>query len=145
LHGRGLINPFSGQSFQGFSVNELIDLTKRTVHGPRSWSTRDSPPAVAHQIVLHPSIPSEDIVDRDRAVLLFGGRFVLFSYSGILKCWSVLEDRLIWEYKGQGSSFVKEFSTQLVDEGQAVMIVIGVWVMQTACVLPFLTPRHVLN
>lgn len=144
LQVRGLINPFPEQALQDLSIKQLVNLTKRCVHGPLSWATHSSSPAIAHQIVLHPSLPSEDILQRERAVLLPGGRFVLFTHSGKLKCWSVIEDRLIWEYRSHKNlSCVREFAAEIVEKGQAAMIVIGVWVMHTECVLSFIAVLNI--
>jgi hypothetical protein len=45
---------------------------------------------------------------------------VLFNSQGILQCWSVTEDRLIWRYQIQWESAeVLAFSAKVVDDGQA--------------------------
>jgi len=55
---------------------------------------------------------------------------VLFVDFGRLRCWSLVEDELVWEYKGQpdwyGNFSVKRFAAEVVEGGQAARIVICV-------------------
>ena len=71
---------------------------------------------------------------------------MLFTHAGKLKCWSVFEDRLIWEYEGQQDfTCVREFVYEVVEGGQAAVVVVGVWVGHTACVLFAFPPRKVIE
>lgn len=63
------------QSLQDLSASELIDLAKRTVQGPETWSHHSS------QVNLHPNIPvGDDILHwENEAKLLPGGKWILFN------------------------------------------------------------------
>ena len=116
-----------GQNFFEFSTAALIDLAKRTVHGPHSWSKSNrNKPIAAHRAVLHPNVDQPQEFRRDQVKLLPGGRFVLLFTSGLLRCWSVAEDKAIWEYNGLPEYPLVHFSaTEVVDGGKAVLVVAG--------------------
>jgi len=70
----------------------------------------------------HPLLPNP----RNKVWLLSGGQFLLASYRGELRCWSVADNRLIWQYTDpRPRSHVSGFAAEVVDEGRAVVIVIG--------------------
>jgi hypothetical protein len=61
--------------------------------------------------------------------LLPGGRYVLFNNWRELECWDVKEDRLIWTHESTlgptSSPNVVAFAAEFVDDGTALMIVVG--------------------
>jgi hypothetical protein len=109
------------------STAALIDLAKRTVHGPHSWSKSErQKPFAAHRVILNPPIDRVSSFSKpeDQVKLLSGGRFVLFYAGGALKCWSVAEDKFLWEFRGTlERPLVHVLAMEVVDDGQAVAIV----------------------
>ena len=132
LHARNFVDLVPGQSLHELSLDELIHLAKRTVQGPRSWSASDnSTPVIARQISLNPDLPpnSDGFDAMDKAKLLSGGQFLLFTYRGRLRCWSVAHDRHVWEYHGHwNSSSVNHFTAEVIEGGRAAMIAVVSWV-----------------
>jgi hypothetical protein len=98
----------------------------RVVHGPRSWSSHHLSGQIAHRISLNPLSQHQSFTSADEAKLLPGGQFVLFTHTGILRCWNVAEDRLVWEYQHQR---VEEFAVDMVNKGRAatIAICVGAW------------------
>ena len=144
LHVRGLIDLLPGQSLQELSLDVLINLAKHAAQGPVSWSTHHhSRPAITHQTVLH--IPHPTLTDTfyDEAKMLPGGQFVLYTNSGRLRCWSVVDDRLVWEYQThEDSLIVLEFS-EVIDGRQANVVVISGQLMGAGYVPCFTVPEHI--
>lgn len=138
LHDRNFIDLFPGQRLQDLPVTALVDLAKRTVQGPRSWTS--SGLTVARLITLNTGVSLTPGSQHLKANLLSGGRFVLFTNMRQLRCWSVAEDKLVWEYEGDwGSStaYVDEFSAEVIDEGRAAVVAVGLSVPT----MPFLTNK----
>ena len=51
---------------------------------------------------------------------------MLIFGSGVLRCWSVAEDKVIWEYGGSPDYPLIHFSaTEVVDGGQGVIVIAG--------------------
>ncbi|KAF8062435.1 hypothetical protein FPV67DRAFT_271106 [Lyophyllum atratum] len=135
LHRRGFIDLLPEQRLEDLSTHELLNLAKRTVHGPKTWSTPDeSPPVVARSIILKPDIregPGIPTWDNEPQ-LLPGGQFILFQHEGALECRSTADDRLIWEYKPSWSrADVQDYSTEMVDDGQSVVMLLGIRTFET--------------
>jgi hypothetical protein len=126
LHRRNLVELIPEQSLEDTPTDALIKLVKRAVQGPRSWrKSSNSEPIITRVITLNTNCHQ----GWQAPALLPGGRFVVFVGSGRLRCWSVLEDRLLWEYKGrpEWTAFsVKMFAAEAVEEGRAIMLVICV-------------------
>lgn len=130
LNRRGFIDLAPNQRLEDLSKDELLDLAKRTVHGPRTWASSDptESPVVARQVILKP------IVDRAAGVLTWevdpevlpGGRFSFFQNGWGFDCRSTMEDRVIWEYKGPCSSHVQEYSAEMIEGGRAVTLLLGI-------------------
>ena len=125
LHRRNLVELIPEQSLEDTSTDALIELVKRAVQGPRSWrKSSNSEPSITREITLNTNSGGWK-----PPVLLPGGRIVVFVGSGKLRCWSVLEDRLLWEYPGRpewNSFSVKMFAAESVEEGRAIMVLICV-------------------
>jgi hypothetical protein len=93
---------------------------------------------VNYSITLNPSLGLDSVSQHFKVKLLPGGRFVLFTNFRQLRCWSVAEDKLVWEYKGDWKSSmasVDEFAAEVIDEGRAAVIAVGV----STPTMPFLT------
>jgi hypothetical protein len=117
-----------GQHLYDLSTVELIDLAKRVVHGPHTWRylcrTRS---IISHKIVLRPVLSdgSEMKFQEPKAILLPGGRFVLTSLCRTsVECWNVEEERLVWRHEGQERGYILNFAADMVDNGQAAVILI---------------------
>ena len=125
LHRRNLVELISEQSLLNTPTDALIELVKRAVQGPRSWrKSSNSEPTITREITLNINCQGWQA-----PALLPGGRFVVFVGSQGLQCWSVLENRLLWEYAGrpEWTPFsVKMFAAETVEEGRAIMLVICV-------------------
>ncbi|KAJ6563335.1 hypothetical protein DFH09DRAFT_1158964 [Mycena vulgaris] len=84
------------------STDELINLVKRLLYGPDTWTPSDGgfTPEVSKEITLHPTIPNgPGVLDWENEAKLFqSGRYVLFNNWRVLECWSVVEDRLVWKH-----------------------------------------------
>jgi hypothetical protein len=134
LLARNFINIPPGQDLQGFSLDALINMAKRSIQGPASWSTSGSTQSrIAHQIFLYPIFPfnagavGDDEIDE--VMLLSGGQYVLFLHAERLRCWSVTDDQPIWDYPAQRSPAdvisIQKFTAEVVDGGQAIVIVVA--------------------
>lgn len=131
LYTRHMVDLALNEHLDEYTAPELVDLAKRTIHGPISWSYwYPSPPVVARREILHlglqrsaypPPWPHE-------IKLLPGGRYVLCQRDATLTCWNVHEKRYVWEYKGRwdNPTWVLSFAGELVDGDRAMMIVLAV-------------------
>ena len=64
-------------------------------------------------------------------MLLPRGQFVLCSNLDGLRCWSVKDDQLLWQYQGHWSSFqVAEFDAEVTEGGRVAMIAIAVHMIE---------------
>ncbi|GLB43709.1 hypothetical protein LshimejAT787_1402210 [Lyophyllum shimeji] len=130
LQHRGFVDLLAGQRLDELSTAELVDLAKRAVLGPETWSTSNpSPPVIARQIFVKPNIRhGPGILEwENRPQLLPGGRFVLFLQSGDIECRSTFEDKLIWAYRPRSlSDYVLDYAADVVNGGQTVMILLGI-------------------
>ena len=125
LHRRNLVELIPEQRLEDTPTDALIELVKRAVQGPRSWRKSSNPePIITREITLDTNCQGWQA-----PALLPGSRFVVFVGSDRLRCWSVLEDRLLWEYTGRPgwTAFsVKMFAAEVVEEGRGIMLVICV-------------------
>lgn len=127
LHTRGFIDLLPGQHLEEFDVEGLINLAKRIVQGPQSWSAA-SPAALTptRQIILTPIGPSY-LYWENEVQLLPGGQYLLIQKSKNLECWSMVTRKPVWKYQGQWMSYwVSGFAAALVNDGRAVNILVGV-------------------
>lgn len=92
---RTFVDTLPGQNFWELSTTELINLAKRTVQGPKSWSPPYSH-TVSREHILH--LGFKKIPDMDVTVkLLPGGRCVMLSGMHYLLCGLRF---LHWPYNG---------------------------------------------
>jgi len=149
LNAQHFIDRVPAQGFQEVSLNALISLAKRIAEGPQSWSRCNPSPIISHQICLHPLSQDQSFAFTDKAKLLPGGRFLFFTHLGRLRCWSVIDDRLVWEYQGQWDSYqVREFAAEVVESGQAGVVIIGICVIEALlpmCVFYFFCVSSSVN
>jgi hypothetical protein len=116
-----------GKPLYDLSTAELIGLAKRAVHGPHPWTPSNrAQPAVSRQIALGPLmwLESEELLRDAEARLLPGGRFVLVCYWSFMECWNVEENRMVWRHQGLERGNIINFATDMVDDGQAVVILL---------------------
>jgi hypothetical protein len=135
---RFLLDQWPGSSFHQFTTAELIDLAKRMVHGPQTWSpSHPSEPVVARQEVIHAKIgPGLDFWGKNDPKLLSGGQYILCNRQPALDCWKVADGRLIWKHQSQWEfACVLGFAAEIVDDGQAAVIVICQRASSRQCVL----------
>lgn len=125
LQVRNFVTLPPGQNLVDFSTAGLINLAKRIAHGPQSWLKPRRKPNVARRVVLNPDIDKLPEFRRDHVTLLPGGRYVLIFASGVLRCWNVAEDCLVWDYGGSGDPgpLVRVSAMEVVEEGRAVIVV----------------------
>lgn len=105
------------------STNSLVELVKRAVKGPKSWSPsyHGSPTVLAYQGIYAPIIQPH--ITGGNAKLLPGERYVLENGTH-LRCWNVPERRLVWQHHAQDDEFIHDFGADIIEEGRAVVIVI---------------------
>ncbi|KAJ6560306.1 hypothetical protein B0H19DRAFT_1260926 [Mycena capillaripes] len=105
------------------STEQLIDLVKRLLRGPKAWAAPDSrlsAPVESRRIVLHPEIT---IPWNNKAKLLPGGKYVLFENFEKVEFWSVFEDRLVWKHvPSMDEASVLESAAELVGDDRVVVL-----------------------
>lgn len=79
------------------SMQELIDLVKRIISGPETWSFGLAC-QVSRRVVLHPGFLDGALTGASEAKLLPDGRYVLFKNRDRLECWDVVRDTLVWRH-----------------------------------------------
>jgi len=130
LRARSIIDYVPGERLEDLTVSGLVDLAQRTVHGPRSFSTREaSTPVFAKQIFLNPSFPADVQFSLVGSMMLLpGARFLLCSDWDRVRCWSVDGDRLFWEYEGHWNSrfTVMGYDAEVTESGRVAMIAVVV-------------------
>ncbi|KAF9467178.1 hypothetical protein BDZ94DRAFT_58203 [Collybia nuda] len=131
LNARRMIDLPVNEHLDQYSAPELVDLAKRTIHGPLSWSCwYPSPPVVARREILHLGIQRSAYPPPwpHEIKLIPGGVYVLCQKDAILTCWNVHEKRSVWEYKGKwdNPTWVLSFAGELVDGDMAMMIVLAI-------------------
>ncbi|KAJ6476856.1 hypothetical protein C8R45DRAFT_1102156 [Mycena sanguinolenta] len=106
----------------------MIQVVKQLVTGPESWNPGelDSVAEISTKITLHPDITmdSTNIVK-----LLRSGRYVLFTNSFELECWSVADDSLVWRYTSiidldREDIEVQEFAAEETEADVTIMVCI---------------------
>ncbi|RDB30465.1 hypothetical protein Hypma_007000 [Hypsizygus marmoreus] len=107
-----------GARLDDSSTDELVNLVKRIVHGPRSWTASKGSsqhgPTVMLQTLLKPeTLHGPGIVAwPNQAQLLPGGAFVFYENWGKLECWAVETKKLIWTYAEEGTRWLDTFAVE---------------------------------
>ncbi|KAF7349488.1 hypothetical protein MSAN_01739100 [Mycena sanguinolenta] len=117
-------------NLETLSTAEMIEVVKRLMTGPQTWTPGefDSVAEISRKITLHPAITLAGAGD-NTAKLLGSGRYILFTNSFRLQCWSVAEDRLIWTYTSIGDLDpedieVQAFAAEETDANLTIMVCI---------------------
>ncbi|RDB28697.1 hypothetical protein Hypma_014903 [Hypsizygus marmoreus] len=133
LHARNFVDLIPGQRLHDLSTNELVDLAKRIVLGPRSWSSsHPSGSTLAQQIAVKANVYGGpgSLYWENCAHLLSGGQFCLFLKSKSLECWDLAQSKVVWIYQGNWpESWVTRFAIEVVEGGQKVIILVAVRVL----------------
>ncbi|KAJ7187211.1 hypothetical protein C8R46DRAFT_1059143 [Mycena filopes] len=117
-------------NLEGASTSDLINVVKRLLTGPATWSPTSAgfTPKVSQRITLHPTIHHGPAIMHweNETRLSPSGRFVLFNNSGSLECWDVSADRMIWRYLSgwEESSTVLAFAMDEVGDADTLVIMI---------------------
>ncbi|KAJ7758738.1 hypothetical protein B0H16DRAFT_1535454 [Mycena metata] len=111
------------------STTDLIDLVKRMLTGPETWSPTSSgfTPEVSKRIPLHPTIRHRtgSLSQENEAQLSPSGRFVLFKNWRTLECWDVAADVLIWTHvPGFDRAELSEFAMDEIIDRDTLVIMI---------------------
>ncbi|KAJ7717131.1 hypothetical protein B0H16DRAFT_1898046 [Mycena metata] len=111
------------------STTDLIDLVKRMLTGPETWSPTSSgfTPEVSKRIPLHPTIRHKtgSLSQENEAQLSPSGRFVLFKNWRTLECWDVAADVLIWTHvPGFDRAELREFAMDEIIDRDTLIIMI---------------------
>ncbi|KAJ6476843.1 hypothetical protein C8R45DRAFT_1008028 [Mycena sanguinolenta] len=113
-------------NLETLSTPEMIQVVKRLLNGPQTWSTAepDSVAVGSKKITLHPEItPGEFPWSIVR--LLPSGRYVLFTDSSKLKCWSVADDKLVWTHTSTIKDWqVHRFAAEEAETDVTIMLCI---------------------
>ncbi|KAJ6609012.1 hypothetical protein B0H10DRAFT_511216 [Mycena sp. CBHHK59/15] len=98
LASRSLMDAFQYSEITNCSTAELIQMVKRLVTGPETWSRRTVTPAVWREISVKPtSIRGGTNPTEYNIRLLPGGRHVMVEHhTGRFECWSVKTGSLVW-------------------------------------------------
>ena len=118
---------------RALSVSELKVLLVRVVKGPRTWRSR--PRAKREHVLQIDASPLNDFRDWNESVLqlLPGGQYLLYRNGYRLCCWNIAETRCIWVHDDRWDgppvteARVAVFNAEVVDEGLAAIIVMGIF------------------
>ncbi|KAJ6449206.1 hypothetical protein C8R45DRAFT_147174 [Mycena sanguinolenta] len=103
LQRRAILDQNCTPRLETLSTDEMIGVVRRILTGPLTWSAQDidsdSAPEVTKTITLHPIGNAPRALGwGSRAKLLPSGRYILFYNSGVLECWNVTDDKMVWRY-----------------------------------------------
>ncbi|RDB16164.1 hypothetical protein Hypma_003333 [Hypsizygus marmoreus] len=140
LHQRSFIDLPPGKSLEDHTTDDLVDLVKRMILGPRSWRAQTNSnvlfPTVDHQIILESLSSNADTLhwSLNEAQLIPGGKCLVYQHSGTLECFSIESRNRIWSYKSTWETQlsnahykVGRFAVETVDDGQGAILLIGVY------------------
>ncbi|KAG6834126.1 hypothetical protein H0H93_011781, partial [Arthromyces matolae] len=109
LKQRGFADLEPGVALKDLSSFELVELVKRVVTGPQSWTGLDRetrPLKPYRRVTLRPpnrstTAPVEEGLVKNQYLLLPGGQYLLGVYGdgSTLHCRHVLADQVIWTYE----------------------------------------------
>ncbi|GLB37898.1 hypothetical protein LshimejAT787_0409490 [Lyophyllum shimeji] len=130
LHRRNFVDLEPGKRLEDLTQSELVDLARRTVLGPPSFSFESGKDGLklARQIILKQEVHhGPGILDWENETLLLPrSNYVLFRHLEF-DCIDVARDKLIWRYTGPCNHYkVQAFTAKLVDDGRAAIIAVGI-------------------
>jgi hypothetical protein len=141
-----MVDLLPGQQLDALPLEALIDLTKQTLFGPKTWSPLcPSPPSVAHQQWvrvqnLDPRLRADSLDDDDPLLpllqktlplggvprMLAGGRYIMYHNSKKLQCYDLVGQELVWTYiSSWDGDVVETYTTEMMDHGRAAVIMVG--------------------
>ncbi|KAJ6476683.1 hypothetical protein C8R47DRAFT_1141169 [Mycena vitilis] len=128
LRRRSILDQNCTPSTGSLSTNQLIQIVKRLVNGPKTWNPHSlgSMAEVKTKITLHPFLQTglHRAYGGNATKLLPSGRYVLFNTYFTMGCWHVAEDRLVWKHTSAiDSARVLEFAAGR-EEGDSLVIMI---------------------
>ncbi|KAJ7696101.1 hypothetical protein B0H17DRAFT_1054941 [Mycena rosella] len=123
------------QNLNDLSTEQLVDQVKRALHGPKTCLVRKSPatsnptslPVESRRIILHTDVPQSPGSPglwfcMSEPKLLPGGNYIL-QHWGILECWNVFEDKLVWKHAcSMDNATVLMFAAELTDDDKLVIL-----------------------
>ncbi|KAJ6476844.1 hypothetical protein C8R45DRAFT_1102144 [Mycena sanguinolenta] len=112
-------------SLETLSTAEMIEVVKRLMTGPQSWSPRelhcDSVAEVSRKITLHPTATHS--LRWSDVILLPSGRYLFLLHMNKLECWSIANNCVVWTYTSSMEKIgVQEFAAQENDADVTIML-----------------------
>lgn len=117
-----------GRSINTLSTQSLVDLAKRTILGPKSWSRLSpsySKPVISRELTLRLDTPL-DIGEDYGAYVVPGGEYIILGISK-LQCWKLSTNQHLWTHEPQGDpdwGGVRNFAVEMVDGDKAMILLI---------------------
>ncbi|KAJ7617890.1 hypothetical protein FB45DRAFT_1063456 [Roridomyces roridus] len=118
LNSRGLRDSTAGESLEGYTTQELIEMAKYAACGPKTWApTSRTPPTLIREV----SVLRDSQLARTTPVhLLPGGRYLVGGRApGLFAVWSVATARLVWTYTEPWILW----SLAPLDEGDTIVVI----------------------
>ncbi|RDB28273.1 hypothetical protein Hypma_001473 [Hypsizygus marmoreus] len=129
LHAKHFVNLLPKQRLSDLTAIELLELAKRIIGGPQSWSpSHPLGPTISHQTTLKFTRPwnTNMLIG---CKLLPGDRFLLYQNDITVQCWNLAKETLIWEYPlsdiDDRCKSVVPFDAELAEDGRSVVVVLG--------------------
>ncbi|KAJ6609020.1 hypothetical protein B0H10DRAFT_511334 [Mycena sp. CBHHK59/15] len=116
------MDAFQYSEITNCSTAELIQMAKRLVTGPETWSRRTVTPAVWREISLKPTSIGGGTNPTEYSIrLLPGGRHVMVEdHNGGFECWSVETGSLVWTHAGR----IGGYSVEVSDGGDSAVLLL---------------------
>ncbi|KAJ7662536.1 hypothetical protein DFH06DRAFT_1324906 [Mycena polygramma] len=129
LRRRSMLDQNRTPSLENLSTEEFVEVVKRLVTGPATWSPEnsDSVAEVHATITLYPAVRTgAGILHWENVVkLLPNGRHLLFKNWTTLECWNVADDRLVWTHKSNlKHASVLEFAAEETGGVDALIVMV---------------------
>ncbi|KAJ7463274.1 hypothetical protein FB451DRAFT_1266039 [Mycena latifolia] len=132
LQRRSILDSVYTPHLNNLSTDELMNLVKRLLSGPKTWNPLDSHRTleVSKEIILRPGFPSGPGARpwENETKLLPSGRYLLFKNTDMLELWDVTEHRLVWTHTSQLSSsawiLLLQFTAEEIEGGESVVVML---------------------
>ncbi|KAF7298469.1 hypothetical protein MKEN_01372000 [Mycena kentingensis (nom. inval.)] len=130
LRGRGFIDHRAAPDLTQLFVPQLVELVKRAVVGPASWSPTPAPatgtdtdsfaPRVREHTKIYPHLTNFNAYHRVQ--LVRGGEHLLVLNSGVLECYDVAQGQRIWADQPASPEYhVNDFAVERGTLGNLVL------------------------